>query len=91
MTNEQVFEILIDIQSRLGRIEERVSRVHLLEQKVDKSLQLGQENKERTDDVITRVEKLETQKEWARRTIIGAIVSAGIALVSAVLSYIGGN
>lgn len=91
LKDEQVIDLLMDIQSRLGRIEERMSRLNGIEAKADESLRISRETKERTDDVASRVEQLETQKEWTRKTIIGAVISAAIALVSAVLPYFGGN
>lgn len=90
LDNEKVVELLIDIQSRLGRIEERVSRQEGVEAKADEALASAKLNEEKYSEVESRVTKLEQSREWTSRTAIGAIVSAAVAILSVVFTHFGG-
>lgn len=90
LDNEKVVELLIDIQSRLGRIEERVSRQEGVEAKADDALALAKRNEEKYSEVESRISKLEQNREWTNRTAIGAIVSAAVAILSVVFPHFGG-
>ena len=90
MDNEKVVELLIDIQSRLGRIEERVSRQEGVEAKADDALALAKRNEEKYSEVESRISKLEQNREWTNRTAIGAIISAAVAILSVVFPHFGG-
>ena len=90
MDNEKVVELLIDIQSRLGRIEERVSRQEGVEAKADDALALAKRNEEKYSEVESRISKLEQNREWTNRTAIGAIISAAVAILSVVFPHVGG-
>nr|WP_269322831.1 holin [Limosilactobacillus fermentum] len=90
MDNEKVVELLIDIQSRLGRIEERVSRQEGVEAKADEALASAKLNEEKYSEVESRVTKLEQSRDWTNRTAIGAIISAAVAILSVVFPHIGG-
>lgn len=90
LDNEKVVELLIDIQSRLGRIEERVSRQEGVEAKADEALASAKLNEEKYSEVESRVTKLEQSREWTSRTAIGAIVSAAVAILSVVFPHFGG-
>ena len=90
LDNEKVVELLIDIQSRLGRIEERVSRQEGVEAKADEALASAKLNEEKYSEVESRVTKLEQSRDWTNRTAIGAIISASVAILSVVFPHIGG-
>lgn len=90
LDNEKVVELLIDIQSRLGRIEERVSRQEGVEAKADDALALAKRNEEKYSEVESRVTKLEQSRDWTNKTAIGAIISAAVAILSVVFPHIGG-
>lgn len=90
LDNEKVVELLIDIQSRLGRIEERVSRQEGVEAKADEALALAKRNEEKYSEVESRISKLEQNREWTSRTAIGAIISATVAILSVVFPHFGG-
>lgn len=90
LDNEKVVELLIDIQTRLGRIEERVSRQEGVEAKADDALALAKRNEDRYSEVESRVTKLEQSRDWTNRTAIGAIISAAVAILSVVFPHIGG-
>ena len=90
LDNEKVVELLIDIQSRLGRIEERVSRQEGVEAKADEALALAKKNAERNSEMDSRVTKLEQSRDWTNKTSIGAIISAAVAILSVVFPHIGG-
>lgn len=90
LDNEKVVELLIDIQSRLGRIEERVSRQEGVEAKADEALASAKLNEEKYSEVESRVTKLEQSRDWTNRTAIGAIISAAVAILSIVFPHIGG-
>lgn len=90
LDNEKVVELLIDIQSRLGRIEERVSRQEGVEAKADEALASAKLNEEKYSEVESRVTKLEQGRDWTNRTAIGAIISAAVAILSVVFPHIGG-
>ncbi|MCD5422992.1 hemolysin XhlA family protein [Limosilactobacillus fermentum] len=90
LDNEKVVELLIDIQSRLGRIEERVSRQEGVEAKADEALASAKLNEEKYSEVESRVTKLEQSRDWTNRTAIGAIISAAVAILSVVFPHIGG-
>ena len=90
LDNEKVVELLIDIQSRLGRIEERVSRQEGVEAKADEALALAKRNEEKYSEVESRISKLEQNREWTNRTAIGAIISAAVAILSVVFPHFGG-
>lgn len=90
LDNEKVVELLIDIQSRLGRIEERVSRQEGVEAKADDALALAKRNEEKYSEAESRISKLEQNREWTSRTAIGAIVSAAVAILSVVFPHFGG-
>ncbi len=90
LDNEKVVELLIDIQSRLGRIEERVSRQEGVEAKADEALALAKKYEEKYDEADARITKLEQSKEWTSKTAIGAIISAAVAFISVVFQGIGG-
>lgn len=90
LDNEKVVELLIDIQSRLGRIEERVSRQEGVEAKADDALALAKRNEEKYSEVESRISKLEQNREWTNRTAIGAIISAAVAILSVVFPHFGG-
>ena len=64
LDNEKVVELLIDIQSRLGRIEERVSRQEGVEAKADEALASAKLNEEKYSEVESRVTKLEQSRDW---------------------------
>lgn len=90
LDNEKVVELLIDIQSRLGRIEERVSRQEGVEAKADEALASAKLNEEKYSEVESRISKLEQNREWTNRTAIGAIISAAVAILSVVFPHFGG-
>lgn len=90
LDNEKVVELLIDIQSRLGRIEERVSRQEGVEAKADEALASAKLNEEKYSEVESRVTKLEQSRDWTNRTAIGAIISAAVAILSVVFPHFGG-
>lgn len=90
MGDEKIVEILIDIQSRLSRIEERVSRQENVESKADEGLAIGKENREKNEELELRIAKLEAGREWQRNTTITAIISAAVAVLSWVLPHFGG-
>ena len=90
LDNEKVVELLIDIQSRLGRIEERVSRQEGVEAKADEALALGSKNADKISEMGSRVTRLEQSREWTSKTAIGAIISAAVAILSVVFPHIGG-
>lgn len=90
LDNEKVVELLIDIQSRLGRIEERVSRQEGVEAKADEALALAKKNAERNSEMDSRVTKLEQSRDWTNKTAVGAIISAAVAILSVVFPHIGG-
>lgn len=90
MDNEKVVELLIDIQSRLGRIEERVSRQEGVEAKADEALALGSKNADKISEMDSRITRLEQSREWTSKTAIGAIISAAVAILSVVFPHIGG-
>lgn len=90
LDNEKVVELLIDIQSRLGRIEERVSRQEGVEAKADEALASAKLNEEKYSEVESRVTKLEQSRDWTNRTAVGAIISAAVAILSVVFPHIGG-
>lgn len=90
LDNEKVVELLIDIQTRLGRIEERVSRQEGVEAKADEALASAKLNEEKYSEVESRVTKLEQSRDWTNRTAIGAIISAAVAILSVVFPHFGG-
>lgn len=90
LDNEKVVELLIDIQSRLGRIEERVSRQEGVEAKADEALALGSKNADKISEMGSRITRLEQSREWTTKTAIGAIISAAVAILSVVFPHIGG-
>lgn len=90
LDNEKVVELLIDIQSRLGRIEERVSRQEGVEAKADEALALGSKNADKISEMDSRITRLEQSREWTSKTAIGAIISAAVAILSVVFPHIGG-
>ena len=90
LDNEKVVELLIDIQSRLGRIEERVSRQEGVEAKADDALALAKRNEEKYSEMELRISKLEQNREWTNRTAIGAIISAAVAILSVAFPHFGG-
>ena len=87
LDNEKVVELLIDIQSRLGRIEERVSRQEGVEAKADEALALAKKNAERNSEMDSRVTKLEQSRDWTNKTAVGAIISAAVAILSVVFPH----
>lgn len=87
MDNEKVVDLLLDIQSRLARIEERVQRQDDVEAKADEALALAKKNEDRHSEIETRVTKLEQGREWTNRTAIGAIISAAVAILSVVFPH----
>ncbi|MCH5379013.1 MULTISPECIES: hypothetical protein [Lactobacillaceae] len=87
MDSEKVVEILIDIQSRLSRIEEKVSRQESVEAKADESLAIGKENRENYEGLELRIAKLEASRDWQSKTTIGSLITAAIAVLSWLLPH----
>lgn len=90
LDNEKLVELLIDIQSRLGRIEEKVSRQEGVEAKADEALALAKKNADKISEMGSRTTRLEHSREWTSKTAISAIISAAVAILSVIFPHIGG-
>ena len=90
LDNEKLVELLIDIQSRLGRIEEKVSRQEGVEAKADEALALAKKNADKISEMGSRITRLERSREWTSKTAISAIISAAVAILSVIFPHIVG-
>ena len=75
-------EVLIDIRERLVRIETKQDAQGDLGKKVDSIETKGVETEARSKSNCHRIDKLEENNTWLWRTVVGAIICAGIAALA---------
>jgi len=81
-------EVLIDIRERLVRVETKLDNQNVLSKKVDALEIKASETESRSRSNTHRIDRLESNNTRLWLTVIGAIVSAGIA---AFIKLLGGD
>ena len=74
--------VLMDIRERLVRVETKLDAQNDLSKKVDAIETRGIETESRSKSNTHSIDKLEANNTWLWRTIVGAIVCAGIAALA---------
>ncbi len=74
--------VLMDIRERLVRIETKQDAQGDLGKKVDGIEAKGIETESRSKSNTHRIDKLEANNTWLWRTVVGAIICAGIAALA---------
>ena len=82
MDKDKELELLMDIQEKVGRIDERLKKVEDTDRKAEEAIRLSEKNKEKIVALSAAVEELKEGRTWTQRTAIGAIISASIAVLS---------
>ena len=82
MDKDKELELLMDIQEKVGRIDERLKKVEDTDRKAEEAIRLSEKNEEKIVELSTAVEELKEGRKWTQRTAIGAIISAAIAVLS---------
>lgn len=82
MDKDKELELLMDIQEKVGRIDERLKKVEATELKADEANRRGEKLETLLADLTLRVENLEQDKKYYRNTAVGAFISAAVAILS---------
>ena len=82
MDKDKELELLMDIQEKVGRIDERLKKVEDTDLKAEEAIRLSEKNEEKIVELSASVEELKEGRKWIQRTAIGAIISAAIAVLS---------
>ncbi|MHB8075118.1 hemolysin XhlA [Desulfosporosinus fructosivorans] len=75
-------EVLIDIRERLVRVETKLDTQNGLREKVDCIETKATETEARSKSNTHRIDKLEANNTWLWRTVVGAIICAGVAALA---------
>ena len=75
-------DVLNDIRERLVRIETKQDAQADLGKKVDGIEKTGVETESRSKSNTHRIDKLEANLTWLWRTIVGAVIVAGIGALA---------
>ena len=82
MDKDKELELLMDIQEKVGRIDERLKKVEDTDLKAEEAIRLSEKNEEKIIELSAAVEELKECRKWTQRTAIGAIISSAIAVLS---------
>lgn len=80
MPTEQ--EVLIDIRERLTRVETKLDAQNDLRKKVDDNETKITETEARSKSNTHRIDALEANNTWLWRTVVGAIIAAGVGALA---------
>lgn len=75
MENEQIVGMLVDIQTKVARIEESIRHLDQIDDRSISAYNLAKKNEE-------EIGKLKNSLQWATRTSIGAIITVVTGLVT---------
>ncbi|MBW3350609.1 hemolysin XhlA family protein [Limosilactobacillus reuteri] len=82
MDKDKELELLMDIQEKVGRIDERLKKVEDTDRKAEEAIRLGEKNEEKIVELSAAVEELKESRKWTQRTAIGAFITAATAVLS---------
>jgi len=82
MNEEKELELLMDIQEKVGRIDERLRKVEDTDKKAEEAIRRSEKNEEKLIELQNVVEELKEGRKWTQRIAIGAIINAAIAILS---------
>lgn len=82
MDESKELQLLMDIQEKVGRIDERLKMVEDTPRKAEEAIRRCEKNEEKIVELSANIEELKEGRKWTQRTAIGAIISTAIAILS---------
>ena len=90
MNEEKQIALLMDIQEKVGRIDERLKKVEDTDRRASEALDKSKENDLRLDKLERRMNEIQESRKGMRATVWGAFLSAVVSLISVVATHLWG-
>jgi Protein of unknown function (DUF1267). len=74
--------LVADIRERLVRVETKIDALNDLSKKIDDAVTKATETEQRSKSNTHRIDKLEANNTWLWRTVVGAIIVAGVGALA---------
>lgn len=90
LDKEKEIELLMDIQEKVGRIDERLKRVEGTSYTANEALTIAKKNEIKISELDKEIQDIKKDKKEVRTTAWGAFISAAVALLSVIATHFWG-